>query len=62
MISDCEPIECFWVRRFLSKTRKTLPFKVEMIHSKIYYLRRDSLHKATTTISKKHAMVNLEDL
>jgi putative transposase len=36
--------------------------KVQRIHSRITNARRDYLHKATTTISKTHAMVCLEDL
>jgi putative transposase len=36
--------------------------KVQNIHSKIANARRDFLHKTTTTISKNHAMVAVEDL
>ncbi|OZI34440.1 cytosine methyltransferase [Bordetella genomosp. 10] len=35
---------------------------VQRIHSRIGNARRDYLHKATTTISKNHAMVCIEDL
>jgi len=35
---------------------------VSRIHSRISSARRDFLHKATTTISKSHAMVCIEDL
>ena len=36
--------------------------RVQRIHSRIGNARRDFLHKATTTISKNHAMVCIEDL
>ncbi|MGH8787720.1 MAG: RNA-guided endonuclease InsQ/TnpB family protein [Cupriavidus necator] len=36
--------------------------RVQRIHARIGNARRDSLHKATTTISKNHAMVCIEDL
>lgn len=36
--------------------------KVQKIHARIGNARRDYLHKATTTISKNHAMVCIEDL
>jgi len=36
--------------------------KVQRIHARIANARRDFLHKATTTISKNHAMVVIEDL
>ncbi len=36
--------------------------RVQRIHSQIGNARRDYLHKATTTISKNHAMVCIEDL
>ncbi|RXV67556.1 transposase [Burkholderia stabilis] len=36
--------------------------RVQRIHSRIGNARRDYLHKATTTISKNHAMVCIEDL
>jgi putative transposase len=36
--------------------------KVQNIHTRIGNARRDFLHKATTTISKNHAMVAIEDL
>ncbi|HDR9485252.1 TPA: transposase [Burkholderia aenigmatica] len=36
--------------------------RVQRIHTRIGNARRDYLHKATTTISKNHAMVCLEDL
>ena len=36
--------------------------KVTKLHSKISNIRRDYLHKTTTTISKNHAMTVIEDL
>ena len=36
--------------------------RVQRIHSRIANVRKDFLHKATTTISKTHAIVCLEDL
>jgi putative transposase len=36
--------------------------KVQRLHKKIANVRNDFLHKATTDISKKHAMVVMEDL
>jgi putative transposase len=36
--------------------------RIQRIHSRIANCRRDFLHKATTTISKNHAMVCIEDL
>lgn len=36
--------------------------KISRLHSHIASIRRDYLHKVTTTISKKHAMIVIEDL
>jgi len=36
--------------------------KVQKIHTKITNIRRDYLHKTTTQLSKKHAMIVIEDL
>ncbi|EOW39484.1 hypothetical protein A1YG_05031 [Escherichia coli KTE130] len=36
--------------------------KIQCLHSRIANIRRDYLHKVTTTISKKHAMIAIEDL
>lgn len=36
--------------------------KISRLHSRIANIRRDYLHKVTTTISKKHAMIVIEDL
>ena len=36
--------------------------RVQKIHSRIAHVRHDFLHKATTTISKTHAIVCIEDL
>jgi len=45
-----------------SNNWKKAKAKVQRIHARIGNARRDSLHKATTTISKNHAMVCIEDL
>ena len=39
-----------------------LKFKIQRLHQKIAHVRKDFLHKATTTISKNHALVVMEDL
>ena len=36
--------------------------KVQNLHSRIGNIRRDYLHKVSTTISKNHAMIVIEDL
>lgn len=36
--------------------------RVQKLHARIANLRRDALHKATTDISKNHAMIVIEDL
>ena len=36
--------------------------KVQRLHTRIANIRRDYLHKTTTTISKNHAMICIEDL
>jgi putative transposase len=36
--------------------------KVQNLHSRIANIRRDYLHKVSTTISKNHAMIVIEDL
>ncbi|EOC9367865.1 RNA-guided endonuclease InsQ/TnpB family protein [Enterobacter asburiae] len=36
--------------------------KIQRLHSRIANIRRDYLHKVTTTISKNHAMIVIEDL
>lgn len=36
--------------------------KVQKLHTKIAHIRRDFLHKTSTTISKNHAVVVIEDL
>ena len=36
--------------------------KISRLHSHIANIRRDYLHKATTTVSKNHAMIVIEDL
>jgi putative transposase len=45
-----------------SSNWKKAKAKVQRIHARIGNTRRDYLHKATTTISKNHAMVCIEDL
>ncbi|MDR9095491.1 hypothetical protein FEP28_05582 [Burkholderia multivorans] len=47
--------------RFSHNWRKAKA-RVQRIHSRIGNARRDFLHKTTTTISKNHAMVCIEDL
>ena len=36
--------------------------KIQRLHSRIANIRRDYLHKVTTTVSKNHAMIVIEDL
>jgi putative transposase len=45
-----------------SNNWKKAKAKVQRIHARIANARRDYLHKTTTTISKNHAMVCIEDL
>jgi putative transposase len=45
-----------------SKNWKKAKAPVQKIHASITNARKDFLHKATTTISKKHALVCIEDL
>ena len=45
-----------------SNNWKKAKARVQRIHARIGNVRRDYLHKATTTISKNHAMVCIEDL
>jgi len=45
-----------------SNNWKKAKFKVQKVHIDIGNARRDFLHKATTTISKNHALVCVEDL
>lgn len=45
-----------------SSNWKKAKARVQRIHSQIANVRRDYLHKASTTISKNHAMVCIEDL
>lgn len=45
-----------------SNNGKKARARVQRIHAHIGHARRDYLHKATTTISKNHAMVCIEDL
>ncbi|MFS8980593.1 transposase, partial [Cupriavidus necator] len=48
-------------QKFSSNWKKAKA-KIQRIHARIGNARRDYLHKATTTISKDHAMVCIEDL
>ena len=45
-----------------SSNWKKLKFRIQKLHKKIVDIRRDFLHKATSTISKNHALVVVEDL
>jgi putative transposase len=45
-----------------SKNWQKAKWRVQNIHARIGNARRDFLHKTTTTISKNHAMVCIEDL
>lgn len=45
-----------------SSNWKKAKARIQRIHARIGNCRRDYLHKATTSISKKHAMVAIEDL
>jgi len=45
-----------------SNNWKKAKARVQKIHTRIAHVRRDFLHKTTTTISQNHAMVCIEDL
>jgi putative transposase len=45
-----------------SNSYKKAQLKIAQIHRKIANIRKDSLHKLTTYISKNHAFIGLEDL
>lgn len=47
--------------RFSNNWRK-LKEKIARLHSKVARIRHDTLHKISTTLSKSHAMIVLEDL
>ena len=49
-------------RKTFSNNWKKAKARVQKIHARIGNVRRDYLHKATTTISQNHAMVCIEDL
>lgn len=53
---------CMSRKRKFSSNWKKAKARVQKIHSRIGNTRRDTLHKATTTISQNHAMVCIEDL
>jgi putative transposase len=46
----------------LSNNWRKLKAKITRLHTKIARIRRDILHKVTTTLSKNHAVIVLEDL
>lgn len=74
--SFIEPINSFKRRkqrlaRYQRRLRRKVKFssnwkkvqaRVQKLHARIANVRRDFLHKATTTISKNHALVCIEDL
>jgi len=45
-----------------SNNWKKAKYKAQNLHSRIANIRRDYLHKTTTSISKNHAMIVIEDL
>ncbi len=45
-----------------SSNWKKAKARVQKIHTRIANVRKDFLHKTTTTISKNHAIVCIEDL
>ncbi|EPQ7565433.1 transposase, partial [Escherichia coli] len=45
-----------------SNNWQTQKRKIQRLHSRIANIRRDYLHKVTTTVSKNHAMIVIEDL
>ena len=49
-------------KKKFSNNRKKAKARIQRIHSLIARIRQDYLHKATTAISKNHAMVVVEDL
>lgn len=49
-------------KKKFSNNWKKARSKLQKLHSKIANTRRDFLHKSSTTISKNHAMIVLEDL
>lgn len=48
-------------KRFSNNWKKQKK-EVQKIHSKIFHVRRDFLHKTSTKLSKNHAMIVVEDL
>ena len=53
---------CMSRKKKFSKNWKRAKTRVQKIHYKIANARKDFLHKTTTTISKNHAIVCIEDL
>ena len=49
-------------KRKFSRNWRKHNARIQKLHARIANLRRDALHKATTTISKSHAMIVIEDL
>ena len=49
-------------KRKFSRNWRKQNARIQKLHARIANLRRDALHKATTTISKTHAMIVIEDL
>ncbi len=45
-----------------SQNWKKLNLKINKLHHHIANIRHDDLHKVTTTLSKNHAMIVVEDL
>nr|WP_112041724.1 RNA-guided endonuclease TnpB family protein [Escherichia coli] len=53
-----QPVNSFKASASWQKQKR----KIQRLHSRIANIRRDYLHKVTTTISKNHAMIVIEDL
>ena len=49
-------------KRKFSRNWRKQNARIQKLHARIANLRRDALHKATTTISNNHAMIVIEDL
>lgn len=45
-----------------SNNYKKAQIKIARLHQKIANIRKDTLHKITTYISKNHAVIGIEDL
>ena len=53
---------CLSKKKKFSENWKKQKRKIQKIHSKICYIRRDFQHKLSTNLSKKHAMIVVEGL